>query len=217
MNVFESLRRLPRPSPPTIWGPHYWRILHACVDRYKHTGHYGSRKYSAAVVWLFRNIQSILPCEECSSHTFEFLRPFLTDISRAVTEDREYPSRLMWALHNYANNNLGKPIYSYENLEGPTTVLEWVESMWVVALTQSTLLKGKGLAHAATFVELFDGLMPFLAPNESLEFALGQFAFAHRDKIHDLVSNFALGKDHDGLMVYLENLRQCLVQAAKLW
>lgn len=68
---------------PTIWGPHYWFVIH----NYAH--HYPSRpsKLDREVASTFiKNLPFMLPCDECSKHSLAYIKSQINNMDDIVND-----------------------------------------------------------------------------------------------------------------------------------
>ena len=96
-------------SPPTVWGPPTWRIIHtlACKvkeDRFQEIG--------PTLVSFIIQICHNLPCPECAQHAREFWKT----VPSAVTEQKQTLINVLYMFHNKVNQRRNIPLFRYEDL-----------------------------------------------------------------------------------------------------
>ena len=95
---------------PDFWGPHGWIFLHSITFNYpKNPTNNDKMKYKN----FFESIGDILPCEKCSINYKEHIR------NHPINNHLNTKSQLIkWLIdiHNMTNQELNKPILSYEEV-----------------------------------------------------------------------------------------------------
>jgi hypothetical protein len=91
---------------PNKWGPHLWFFLHTISFNYPENP---SFKNKVDYNDHYNSLKNILPCELCRVHYIQYLEQHPPDLS-----SRNALVKWTIDLHNKVNNQIGKPIYSYE-------------------------------------------------------------------------------------------------------
>lgn len=112
---------------PQLWGPHMWYVLHIITMTYpKEPSEYSKRAYHD----FFNNLKDVLPCDICKKHYTKFITEY--PITPHL-DSRENLVKWLIQIHNFVNLELGKPVFSvedvvilYDNLEpvSPFTHME---------------------------------------------------------------------------------------------
>tara|TARA_B100000902_G_scaffold366281_1_gene387924 strand:+ start:464 stop:934 length:471 start_codon:yes stop_codon:yes gene_type:complete len=90
---------------PTIWGPHFWYILHIITFNYPdNPTEYQKRAYHD----FFTHLKEVIPCGNCRKHYSKYIGeyPLSPHLDSKV-------AIIKWLIqiHNFVNISLGKPIY----------------------------------------------------------------------------------------------------------
>ena len=95
---------------PKFWGPHAWIFLHSITMSYpKEPTEQDKQTY----IKFFNDLQNIIPCEKCADNYNRHLQDF--PIGDAL-ETRETMVQWLINVHNEVNKDLGKPIYTYDQM-----------------------------------------------------------------------------------------------------
>lgn len=208
MNINERLVSLPVAMNTWTWGPHYWRVFHTATEWYRTQTARRIPHFDEAILWLFYNIPTILPCEVCSAHAREFISENMLNIRASVGSSRS-PAEFMNGLHNHANTTLNKPIVPYAEFT-PEPDAAWADSFWTFLVTQAAALP-LNFPKISTTVDLFEKILPFLVPNTGL--ALQILAYTRTVDVPAVVLNTVNAED-DGMAAvkFLEGIRSILLR-----
>ena len=94
------------------WGPIVWRIFHLLSEI--------SDKHEVIPLWKkwFGQTADIMPCEKCRVHLHQYLRthPFLKlqSFKRPQEAVRNHVREEIMKLHNYVNEDTGKPVFTQD-------------------------------------------------------------------------------------------------------
>lgn len=97
-------------SPPEVWGPHVWRLLHTLVERINEDA------YANIYPQLVFHIQQIcknLPCPDCANHATKYL----TKVNLKNNKTKLELKNAIYLFHNYVNAKKRKPLYNYANID----------------------------------------------------------------------------------------------------
>jgi hypothetical protein len=97
-------------SPPEVWGPHVWRLLHTLVEKINEDA------YANIYQQLVNFIQQIcknLPCPDCSSHATKYL----TKVNLKNNKTKLELKNALYLFHNFVNAKKRKPLYNYANID----------------------------------------------------------------------------------------------------
>ena len=95
---------------PKFWGPHGWIFLHSVTMNYpKNPTNIDKQVYAS----FFKSLQKVLPCEKCCVHYSQNIQE--SPIEPAL-ESRDSLVRWLIKIHNEVNQDLGKPLYTYEQV-----------------------------------------------------------------------------------------------------
>lgn len=95
---------------PDFWGAHGWVFLHSITFNYpKNPTNSDKLKYKK----FFESIGDILPCEKCRINYKEHIR--INPINDHLNSKTQLIKWLI-DIHNMTNNDLNKPILSYEEV-----------------------------------------------------------------------------------------------------
>ena len=95
---------------PKFWGPHAWIFLHSVTMNYPKEP---TEKDKLIYINFFKELQHILPCEKCAYNYKRHLEDF--PIEEAL-DSREKMIQWFINIHNEVNKELGKPIYTYDQV-----------------------------------------------------------------------------------------------------
>lgn len=95
---------------PKFWGPHAWIFLHSITFNYPKEP---TNKDKQIYVRFFKDLQNIIPCEKCAYNYKRHLDDY--PIEEAL-ETRETMVQWLINIHNEVNKELGKPIYTYDQV-----------------------------------------------------------------------------------------------------
>ena len=96
-------------SPPEVWGPAVWTLIHALTVKIN------EHAYATVSIPLFNmivNICKFLPCPECSKDASNFL----AKIRPAELKTKTDLINTFYLFHNSVNAKKRKPLFKYSNL-----------------------------------------------------------------------------------------------------
>ena len=95
---------------PKFWGPHGWIFLHAVTMNYpKNPTNHDKHVYAN----FFKSLQKVLPCEKCCVHYSQNIQEYPIE---PALESRDSLVRWLIKIHNEVNEDLGKPLYTYDQV-----------------------------------------------------------------------------------------------------
>lgn len=95
---------------PKFWGPHGWIFLHSVTMNYpKNPTNIDKQVYAN----FFKSLQKVLPCEKCCVHYSQNIQEYPIE---PALESRDSLVRWLIKIHNEVNEDLGKPLYTYEQV-----------------------------------------------------------------------------------------------------
>jgi hypothetical protein len=92
-----------------VWGPAVWYLFHTLAQKVDESQFMIIR--NELIQFVYR-ICANLPCPECASHAEAFLKK---NSNRPIRNKEDF-KRLLLDLHNHANANTKKPMFTYEQL-----------------------------------------------------------------------------------------------------
>ena len=95
---------------PKFWGPHAWVFLHVITMNYPKEPTDSDKQI---YISFFKNLQYIIPCEKCAYHYKRHIKEY--PIEQAL-ETRETIIQWLINIHNEVNKELGKPLYTYDQV-----------------------------------------------------------------------------------------------------
>lgn len=84
-----------------LWGSRCWPLLHAIGGRAGKGSEKLRKDEEREVLWLIRNLESIIPCLECRKHIAEYKKKGIPRSSKEV-------GKWIWEFHEAVNERLGK-------------------------------------------------------------------------------------------------------------
>ena len=113
--------------PPEIypdaaeWGPILWNILHGTAER---VGTAIVKLYQnderRALIRMMKSLEKVIPCPSCKEHYEVYLKQHPVDkviMTTPYSDINTYIKTWFWELHNWVNESLGRPIFSYDDLQ----------------------------------------------------------------------------------------------------
>lgn len=96
---------------PSIWGPHFWFILHVISFAYpEHPTEYDKRIYHD----FYTSLKDVIPCELCRKHYREHILKYpLTP----HLDTRETFINWVIQVHNFVNTSLNKPTLTVKEVK----------------------------------------------------------------------------------------------------
>ena len=85
-----------------MWGPIAWKLFHGMGARAGRGSEKLRRDEEREILWLIKNMESIIPCEECRRHIGAYKKENIPKNSGEVGE-------WIWTFHEEVNRRLGKP------------------------------------------------------------------------------------------------------------
>ena len=95
---------------PKFWGPHAWIFLHSITFNYPKEPTDKDKEIHSK---FFKELQYIIPCEKCAYNYKLHLDEY--PIEEALG-NRESLVQWLINIHNEVNKELGKPLYTYEQV-----------------------------------------------------------------------------------------------------
>ncbi len=119
MREYYKRTYLPKPVPPpqqhisesptNDWGPQFWETLH--IISFNYPDNPGNAQKEAT--WNFFNaLPFLLPCPVCCDHCSNFIKQ-----NPPLVYNKEYLTRWVSDFHNDVNRRLGKPEWSFEEVQ----------------------------------------------------------------------------------------------------
>jgi hypothetical protein len=131
-----------------IWGPILWNAMHIVSLGYSETPN-DEEKQSA--IHFYNSLKSMIPCPICRHHYSLILKD--DPVEKAV-ESRTTLVLWLFNIHNKVNEQLGKPVLSWEkyieaiyNLSNPSPTTIEFDYTWIIAALAVTGLVGGGYAY----------------------------------------------------------------------
>jgi hypothetical protein len=96
--------------PPSVWGPFFWHTIHIAILGYPNEPAYEHKK---AAKEFFESLQTLIPCPVCREHYKTHLEKY------PITPHLDKRADLFrWTLllHNEVNKQLGKPVYTEQQV-----------------------------------------------------------------------------------------------------
>ena len=112
---------IPLPNAPTneIWGPIFWKLLHALAENVG-TTILDIYKPEEKLAWinLIKSTEKVLPCPFCQIHYNEWLKKNNPQILKAFDSIKMkiWISNFFWALHQEVNKDNNKEGLSFDSL-----------------------------------------------------------------------------------------------------
>lgn len=112
--------------PPEIypdameWGPILWSILHGLAEKVGSTSfplYEGDER--RALIRVFNSLVKVIPCPSCKEHYEVYLKEHPVDkivLTIPYTDLKNYVKTWFWELHNWVNESIGNPIFSFADL-----------------------------------------------------------------------------------------------------
>lgn len=97
-------------SPPTLWGPPIWTLLHTIAANLKEEIFF---IVSKQFIVLVKQICSNLPCPDCSAHA----TAFLSRVNFSHIKTKYDLEQLLYVFHNVVNKRKNKPMFNTQDLE----------------------------------------------------------------------------------------------------
>lgn len=88
-----------------IWGPHYWFVIHTYAETYPDEPTQLDKDVATSFIKI---LPFILPCEECSKHSHEYIKYFYNNIPNIVA-NKSSLKNFFYIFHDAVNQKLGKP------------------------------------------------------------------------------------------------------------
>jgi len=96
-------------SPPEVWGPAVWRLLHTLAEKVNENIYPAlSKELFQLVVQICKN----LPCPDCAKHAYSSLQR----IKRENIYTKTDFINTLYLFHNYVNVRKKKPLFNYANI-----------------------------------------------------------------------------------------------------
>lgn len=136
------------------WGPPLWTVLHSIAER---VGSSPVLQYSGderrALIKMIKYLEKVIPCPSCREHYEVYLREHplekpLKDLGHSELKD--YIKTWFWELHNWVNESLGRPIYTYAGLTlqyGRTNIRATLKELDIPMMRAIRVQTGKLLAY----------------------------------------------------------------------
>jgi hypothetical protein len=86
----------------SVWGPIAWKLLHGMGARAGKGPEKLKKDEQREILWLLKNLESIIPCEECRKHIGFYKKDSFPKSSEEV-------GAWIWTFHEAVNERLGKP------------------------------------------------------------------------------------------------------------
>jgi hypothetical protein len=96
-------------SPPEVWGPAVWTLIHALTVRINDDAY---AQVSLPLFKMIVNICKFLPCPECSSDASNFL----AKVQPSQLKTKQDLINTFYFFHNSVNSKKRKPLFKYNNL-----------------------------------------------------------------------------------------------------
>ena len=96
-------------SPPEVWGPAVWTLIHALTVRINDDAY---AQVSLPLFKMIVNICKFLPCPECSSDASNFL----AKVQPSQLKTKPDLINTFYFFHNSVNSKKHKPLFKYSNL-----------------------------------------------------------------------------------------------------
>lgn len=95
--------------PPQIWGPHYWYVFHTYANSYPDNP---TNHQQAVASNLIKTLPFLLPCDECASHAYTYIKTVFSLIPTIVLSKTNLIN-FFNTFHNHVNERLGKPKFFF--------------------------------------------------------------------------------------------------------
>lgn len=96
-------------SPPEVWGPAVWTLIHALTVRINDDAY---AQVSLPLFKMIVNICKFLPCPECSADASNFL----AKVHLSQLKSKPDLINTFYFFHNSVNSKKRKPLFKYSNL-----------------------------------------------------------------------------------------------------
>jgi hypothetical protein len=96
-------------SPPEVWGPAVWTLIHALTVKINDDAY---AQVSLPLFKMIVNICKFLPCPECSTDASNFLAKIHTSELKTKTD----LINKFYLFHNYVNAKKRKPLFNYRDV-----------------------------------------------------------------------------------------------------
>ena len=96
-------------SPPEVWGPAVWTLIHALTVRINDDAY---AQVSLPLFKMIVNICKFLPCPECSTDASNFL----AKVQPSQLKTKPDLINTFYFFHNSVNSKKHKPLFKYSNL-----------------------------------------------------------------------------------------------------
>jgi len=200
---------LPNGMEPSVWGPYYWDVIHTAVNWIRDTKQPALNDLPA-IKWFINSLPHIIPCYECASHTEDFIQPNRHRLM--VDKTREFPAVFINELHNHANTILNKSLVPYQRKKITTgDISRWKQSLYFFVATQASII-WECSERIITFLDIMEGLLPFLAPSVKIAEKLNNFSERHRHHLKQILDQAVKG-DTKQFLQYLNDFRQTLLDS----
>jgi hypothetical protein len=84
------------------WGPTAWKLLHGMGWKAGKAQEKLRKDEEREILWLLRNLESIIPCAECRKHIGAYKKESFPKSSQEV-------GAWIWTFHEAVNERVGKP------------------------------------------------------------------------------------------------------------
>jgi hypothetical protein len=130
---------------PSVWGPHFWYILHIITFNYPlNPSEYHKRAYHD----FFTNLKDVIPCEDCQKHYTKHIQEYPIG---PHLDNRGNLVKWLIQIHNFANLSLGKPAYTPEEVlyiySKVKAISPFIEVDETQILQKKTHEKNKGMLY----------------------------------------------------------------------
>nr|UOX61108.1 MAG: sulfhydry1 oxidase Erv1-like protein [Diabrotica toursvirus 3a] len=92
---------------PNVWGEKYWFFLHSIAANYPENP---SLLHKEVVANLIKGLPLLLPCRECATHAFNYIKHYIDDMD-LIVENRKELELFFENFHNAVNIRIHKPVY----------------------------------------------------------------------------------------------------------